>query len=196
MIKQRSDIILIGPTRAGKTTIAGLLAEQLKLPHIKLDDLRWQYYQEAGYDPDFAKQIRQTGGFVSLVFYWKLFDTHAVERVLADYTQCIHDFVAGHTVNENRDFFKRVETALKPYPNIILILPSPNPDESIRILNERTQDLVGSFGQGFNWNEYFVKSECNSQLAKFVVYTEGKTPQESCEEILVLLKRKGSHFGV
>jgi len=182
-----SDIILIGPVRTGKSTLSQLLAEKLGLPHVALDDLRWSYYKEIGYDEDIAQHIRQTGGFVALVFYWKLFDAYAVERVLADHRECVIDFGAGHSVYESQELFARVQQALAPYPNVVLVLPSPDAGESIRILNERTKDLVGSFGQGFNWNEYFVRHRSNDDLAKFVVYTKGKTPEETRDEILGLV---------
>jgi hypothetical protein len=149
--------------------------------------LRWNYYKEIGYDQELAQHIRQTGGFVALVFYWKLFDAYAVERVLSDYSDCVIDFGAGHSVYESRELFRRVKKALAPYPNIVLILPSPDAGESIRILNERTSDLTGAYGQGFNWNEYFVRHPSNYDLAKFVVYTKGKTPEETRDEILNLI---------
>ncbi len=182
-----SDIILIGPVRTGKTTLGQLLAEKLGLRRVAPDELRWTYYKEVGYDEDLAQRIRQTGGFVALVFYWKLFDAYAVERVLADHRDCVIDFGAGHSVYESKELFARVQRALTPYPNVVLILPSPDAEESIQILNERTKDLVGSFGQGFNWNEYFVRHRSNYDLAKFIVYTKGKTPEESRNEILRLV---------
>ena len=84
------DIILIGPVRTGKSTVGKLLSERLLLSQVSLDEVRWQYYQEIGYDPGIAQKIRKTGGFVALVFYWKLFDAYAVERVLADYQDCVY----------------------------------------------------------------------------------------------------------
>jgi adenylate kinase family enzyme len=181
------DIILIGPVRVGKSTVGKLLSERLQLPQVSLDELRWEYYQEIGYDPDLAQKIRETGGFVALVFYWKLFDAYAVERVLADHRGCVFDFGAGHSMYESTEMFERVKKTLAPYPNIILLLPSPDVDESVRILNERTRDLLGSFGQGFNWHEYFLGQEKYYKLAKHIVYTQGKTPEETCDEIMGLV---------
>ncbi len=36
-------------------------------------------------------------------------------------------------------------------------------------------------------NETFVRHPANGRLAKQVVYTEGKTPEETCEEIVELI---------
>ena len=183
------DIILIGPVRVGKTTIRKLLSEKLQLAQVSLDELRWEYYQEIGYDPALAQKIRKTGGFVALVFYWKLFDAYAVERVLADHRDCVIDFGAGHSVYESTELYERVKRALAPYPNVVLLLPTPDIEESVRILNERTRDLPGAFGQGFNWHEYFLEQGSNYKLAKFIVYTEGKTTEETCDEIIALVNR-------
>lgn len=185
--KMAKDIILIGPVRIGKSTIGELLSERLRLPQVSLDDLRWEYYQEIGYDPDLAKKLRKTGGFVALAFYWKLFDAYAVERVLADHQDCVFDFGAGHSVYESKELFERVERALAPYPNVILLLPSPDVEKSIRVLNERTRDLPGAFGQGFNWHAHFLQQGSNYKLAKHIVYTLGKSPEETCDEIMSLV---------
>ena len=54
----KTPILFIGPVRAGKSTLARLVAARLKLTHVSLDDIRWQYYREIGYDDDLAKLIR------------------------------------------------------------------------------------------------------------------------------------------
>ncbi len=77
-----------------------------------------------------------------------------------------------------------MKKALSPFPNVILIMPSPDIDESISILNERTGGFVSD---GFDFHERFVRSRCNYELAKNTVYTKGKTPKETCEEIEKLL---------
>ena len=179
-----SALILIGPVRAGKTTLAERLSQRLGRPRAGLDDLRWEYYREAGYDDELARRLRVTGGFVALAFYWQLFDVYSVERVLAEHPGSIIDFGAGAGAPASRESFARLQTALAPYPYVGLVLPSPDPEESIRVLNERTRDLTGSFGQGFNWNEYFVRHPAPARLAKFVVYTHNRTPDESCADFL------------
>ncbi|MEH2063239.1 MAG: hypothetical protein V7K50_13415 [Nostoc sp.] len=54
------------------------------------------------------------------------------------------DFGAGHSVYEDDALFKRVQKVLEPYINVVLILPSPNLEESIQILNERNGGIISN----------------------------------------------------
>jgi shikimate kinase len=182
-----SEIILIGPFRAGKSTIGALLAQKLKLPQVSLDDLRFGYYREIGFDENLAKEIRQQSGFLALTLYWSLFNSYAIERVLADHRNCVIDFGAGPIVFESDELVTRIQRALAPYPYVFRLLPSPDVEESIRILQQRERELFPNAVPGFNWAEYFVKHHMNGQLAKQVVYTKDKTPQETSEEIVRLV---------
>lgn len=185
-----TTIILIGPMCAGKSTLASLLAQRLGLPRYELDELRWGYYEEAGFDHALAKQINESeAGTLGILRYSKPFEAYAVERVLADYDTGVIDFGAGHSVYEDEQLFGRVEQALAPYPYVVLILPSADLDESAAILNARFKELllreVGMVDEGFfGVNEHFVKHPSNYRLAKLVVYTNGKTPEETCAEIV------------
>ncbi|MGV0028655.1 shikimate kinase [Phormidesmis priestleyi] len=180
----KSDIILIGPIGAGKSTIGSLLAERLNIPQYSMDDLRLGYYKEIGYDEELAKHKRESEGFWGIYQYWKPFEAYAVERILSDYEHCVMDFGAGHSVYEDDALFQRVQQLLAPYSNVVLLMPSPDRDESVQILNERNEYVPD--GQP-NVNEHFVKHPSNDRLAKFTVYTQGKTPDETCEEILNLI---------
>jgi shikimate kinase len=138
-----STIVLIGHVRAGKTVVGKLLAERLGIPRFSLDDERWKYYAEIGYDESEASRIaKSSDGIISLLSYWKPFEAHAVERVLADHPGSVLDFGAGHSVYTDEELFSRVQRALAPYPNVIMLLPTPDLDESVRILNERFSQLL------------------------------------------------------
>lgn len=179
-----SDIILIGPIGAGKSTVGLLLATRLALPQCSIDEYRYGYYREIGYDEELAKHKRETEGFWGIYQYWKPFEAHAVERLLSEHKQCVIDFGAGHSVYEDASLFQRVREVLKPYSNIVLLLPSSDLDESVQILNERNKYMPDG---SLNINEHFVRHPSNYQLAKFTVYTKAKTPEETCNEILQLV---------
>ena len=186
----QTPIVLIGPMCAGKSTLADLLADQLALPRLELDEVRTEYYKAAGYDEAEASRIgRSEEGIIAILRYWKPFEVYAVEHVLVDYNDYVIDFGAGHSVYEDKALFGRVERALAPHPNVILVLPSPELDKSVAVLNARFKELllreVGEVNEElFAVNAHFVKHPSNHKLAKIVVYTEGKTPEETCAEIL------------
>ena len=180
-----SDIILIGPVSTGKSTIGKLLAQRLGLPQCSMDEFRLTYYQEINYDEDLARQLREKEGFLGLYQYWKPFEAYAVERLLAEHSNRVIDFEAGHSVYEDEELFTKVQRILAPYNNVVLILPSPDLEESIQILNERNGGLVSN---EVDFNEHFVKHHSNHDLAKVTVYTKGKLPEETCNDILCTVK--------
>ena len=190
----KSEIVLLGPVRAGKSTIGRLLAERLGVPQVSLDDLRWAYYKEIGYDERLAKQFRTAGGFLALTLYWQLFDAYSVERVLAEHDRCVFDFGAGvgisesrESLSESREQFARVRRALASYRNAILLLPSPDRVESLRILRERDTDPPSDLN--FDFNAHFLHHHGYTDLAKFTVYTAGHSPQATCDEILCMIEK-------
>ena len=182
-----TNIILIGPPGVGKSTVARTLGAALGLPVVELDTQRWDYYAEIGYDRDRADQLLQDEGLPALVAYWKPFDLHALERVLADHRGCVIAFGAGHSVYEDASQFARARRALAPYPYVVLLLPSPDIDESVQILNSRlpaddphTPDLR-------RIQERLIRHHSNYTLATITVYTKDKTPEETCRDILAQL---------
>ena len=118
---------------------------------------------------------------------WKSFDLYAVRRLLEAHKSCVFDFGAGHSVYEDDALFARIQKILAPYVNVVLILPSPDLDESVQILKARRSDGVAD---GFDFHDHFVKHHSNHDLAKLVVYTKDKTPEETCNEILALIRRQ------
>jgi shikimate kinase len=182
----RTEIILIGPVGSGKSTQGKLLAEKLGIPQCPMDQKRWAYYKEIGYDEELARQLGEKEGFEGVYRYWKAFEIYAVERLLAEHQDCVIDFGAGHSVYEDDSLFARARQALAPFANIVLLLPSPDLDESVRILRERTG---GGGGDGLDFDEHFTKHHSNHDLATIVVYTEGKTPEETRDEILSRVQR-------
>lgn len=177
-----TDIILIGPIGAGKSTLGKLLSEHLGLPQCSMDELRWDYYKEIGYSEETEEQLGKTGGFESVYRYWKPFEAHAVERLLSEHRNCVIDFGAGHSVFEDDALFDRVQKALAPYSNVVLLLPSPDLKESIRILHLGNGESIG-----FDVNAHFVTHHSNHDLAKIVVCTHGKTPEQTRDDILAAI---------
>ncbi|WP_423223058.1 shikimate kinase [Candidatus Amarolinea aalborgensis] len=182
-------IILIGPIGAGKTTVGQLLAEKLGLHFCSIDTVRKAYYQKVGYDDILASQIAASSqGLQGVLRYSKPFEAQMVEQVLANHDGVI-DFGASNSVYDDKDLFARVENTLAPYPNVILLLPSPSADESLEILNNRLTLTLTAAGREFTnelfeLNKYFIEHPSNHRLAKRAIYTKYKTPKNICDEIV------------
>lgn len=174
------EVFLIGPMGAGKSTLGKLLAERLGRPQVSLDDIRWAYYQEIGYERAVQQEIGKREGFAGVYRYWKPFEIHAVERALQEHHGCVMDFGAGHSVHEDPAAFARIQRLLAPHPNVVLLLPSPDLDEAITLLRARTPFTVG----GVPFTRYLVTHPAFRTVATQVVYTEGKTPEAVCAEIV------------
>jgi len=179
-------IVLIGPMSVGKSTVANLLAERLHLPRYCLDKSRWAYYREIGFDEQHARELAAAGSLNEALRYCKPFEVHAVERHMAEHRDGVVDFGAGYSVQDDPALQERVRKALAPYENIVLLLPSPDVAESVAYLNERIDPNLSFI------NEHYITHPANRSLAKVIVYTRGKTPEEVCEEIESALDLKPS----
>ncbi len=185
----KNIIILIGPMCVGKSTIAKLLSSMLSIPRFELDDVRQRFYTEIGYSESLASRIVGEEGMDELIQYWKPFEAYAVERAIDEFENCVVDFGAGHSVYEDPELFARVEKALEPIKHVILILPSPDIDRSVKVVNQRFSEmLIKDVGKVdpelLSLNEYFARHPSNAKLAKKTIYTEGQKVEETCQEII------------
>lgn len=187
------SIILIGPAKTGKTTLSKLLGEALARPVIDLDVVRWDYYTQIGYDAARAKDIVQHGGVKALDAYWKPFNIYAVEGVLRDYPSG-HVIAFGwpHSIYDDEAQFQRAKAALALFQHVVLLMPSPDMNESYRLFRQRYQKSAPDFTEAEldGWlaeTHDFISHPANLRLATLTVYTAGKLPEESCQEIVRLL---------
>jgi shikimate kinase len=187
----KPEIILLGPIGSGKTTIAELISMRTGLPRRSMDELRWKYYDEIGYDRDLAHQKHIEEGFWGLYRYWKPFEAYAVERLLNSFSECIFDLGGGQSVYEDAGLFQQVHDLLAPYSHVVLLIPSPDKKESIQILHERND--YDSDAQR-EVNEYFIRHHSNYDLAKFIVYTKDKDPDQICDEVLRWVRSTGGPY--
>ena len=184
-----ATLILIGPLGAGKTTVGRLLADRLDVPFCSVDTVRPAYYQRAGYDEKAAAQIAASSqGIWGVMRYSKPFEAWMVERVVAEHHGVV-DFGASNSVYDDPSLLARVEQALAPYPHVILLLPSPDLEESSAILKDRLIRKLTEAGRGyskelFELNDYFLRHPSNRRFAKRIIYTRDKTPEDICAEIL------------
>ena len=192
-------VIIIGPMAAGKTTVSELVAARLGTPHVAVDDVGRSYYEEAGYDRSHVEELLASQDETEYMKYVRPYYVHAVERVLEDHSGCVLDFGAGHVVHNDPSLFERVRAALAPHPNVILLLPSADMDESITILHDRILKRVAEYaeeGEDYSWaieeNKHFILHPSNMRLAKATVYTSDRSPEETSQEIIQLVDRSSS----
>src|SRR5215831_6408964 len=107
-----ADIILLGPIRAGKSTLGRLLAEALNVPQISMDELCWDYYKEIGFDRP-GEEVCGPDGMIA-----NRFTVHALERLLADHRECVLDLGGGHTAISEEALLQQAQKLLENYPNV------------------------------------------------------------------------------
>lgn len=180
MRNKKNDIILLGPAAVGKTTTAKLLSEKLGKPVISIDDIRFDYYKEIGYDNDHMKNLLEKAGIMAIYQYGKIFDAYSIERILEDHQDCIFDFGGGNNASGFDFEISRIYKALNPYENVVLLFPCSDKKEALKFIYERRsftpiqRELI----------EHLVFDESNFKLAKYTIYVKDKTPSDVCNEIL------------
>jgi hypothetical protein len=147
--------------------------------------VRWGYYFQIGFDLKEQRKWIEREGPLGRFRYWKPFEAYAVERVIADYPGTVIDFGAGHSVYEEETLFSRVQAALAPVPHVVLLLPSPDDEVAVRVLEERSKTENDPLRSDLN--AHFVRHPSNRLLATKTVYTEGRTPEETCDEIMRMI---------
>jgi shikimate kinase len=192
---ENTNIILIGPSGAGKSTVSKLLAEKLNRPALELDSLRWAYHDEIGYDKELAARIRDEQGFVALVAYWEKFTIHSLERVLEEYpTGHVISTGAGAVVFDNADYSAQAKKLLEPYSLVVLLLPSSDVEESIRICDERILAQFPGMDAVPNGplavNARFIRRRDYHDMATITIYNGEQTPEATCEAIIQAIEDK------
>ena len=179
-----AQVVLIGPVCTGKSTLLPLVAGQLGVAGVDLDEIAGPYYEEAG--ASVADLVDRAGevGFLEAHRWWQYTHPHAVRRVLRDYPNAAVALGAGHTHHEDVDRMSEIAVLLEPCFTVF-VLPSSDLDRSIDVLRERamrSRDTDWRYG-GYDFLEHWVKDQCNHSLAKFMAYTDRETPAETAARI-------------
>lgn len=182
------SIILIGPEGAGKTTIGKIIAETLSKELYSLDRHRDELYAPYGYDREYGQKIYKEHGTFAFLAYWKPFEFQTVQHILQNANKQVGsfygkilDFGAGHSVYENPEQLHIIAELMKPYRNVILVLPCDDVAEAVEITEARR-------GHQLEYNKLFMEHESNRRLAKHVVYTKDRTPEECAQAVLQIIR--------
>lgn len=172
-------LILIGPARAGKSTVGQLLASALGRPFVDLDDVGEAFYDEVGQPLSaFVAEIADRG-FAEAHRWWQPARAHAVARVLAEHAGAVIAFGAGHSHYEDRRFFDFVRDLMNT-ALVVLLLPDADEEVALHELRERCLVDKGDdwVRDGTDLLEVWVSSEQNRALADVVIYSTGEGPAE------------------
>lgn len=180
----RSEVVLIGPHRSGKSTLAALLAERFGVPVCSLDRIKWSYFADYGLDQEAVRRFQQAHGFLALSRYLKRYAIRMVEQVLVEHAGCVFDFGAGHSMYEDPEHVARIHRALAPFRNVTLVMPSPDREESVSILKQRAGPWIPDASERFDFERYEVEHPSNRTLPAHRLYTNGHTPEQSCDALL------------
>ena len=180
--------MLIGPINAGKSTVAALLGEALGWPTVDVDQVARRYYLEIGYDPAEDARRAEQGGFLARYQYWKPFEIHALERVVAEHSDrpYVFDLGAGHVVYEEVAYFERARYVLAPFRHVVLLLPAADPEECIDTLVSRLDDSDPRRAQvvDSDVNRHLIEHHSFRDLATLTIYNGALTPPQTCSVIL------------
>jgi len=173
----REEIILIGPMGVGKTHTAKLLSKKLNKPHILIDKIRFDYYNQIGYDSEKADKLFEEKGFSGIYHYWKPFELYAIKKILTEYSDCIFDFGAGHSVYEDDKMFNEAKELLADFKHVILMLPTSDIQESLDFLAKRSNEDAGAM-------KHFMSHHSNYDLCKHIVYVKNKSEDDIVKEVI------------
>ena len=165
------SIILIGPSGAGKSTVAEELRKKTGMQRLCLDKIA----NEAG-NNGFMEKFNED----EFKFY---IISEVLKKAKKDGLYGIVDFGAGHSVYNDREIFERVKSMLKPFKNIILLLPDKEEEKSLEIMRKRSTGDTRD-------NKKFIKSSCNRELATITIYCDDRQTIEIAEEIIQCIKER------
>ena len=158
-----SSLILIGPSKAGKHTVATLLEQKTGLVIGSTERFNSENFKEWGFDNAEWYEAFNKDSHFGAYHYTRPFSILAVEKLLAETEkETIVILQADEVVYEDKMLFDRVKKALAPFQKVVLLLPSPDLETTLQVLKERFNQPMQ---QWHELNNYFVNHSANYQLA-------------------------------
>jgi hypothetical protein len=187
----RWEPVLIGPAFVGKTTVGALLASRLSCPFVDLDEIGDIYYRAVGQPLSAFRGRIEAIGYSDAHRWWQPARVAAVRGALADHRGSVVALGAGHSHYEDATNSKMVQDALAPFINVVLMLPSPDPAVSLKVLRRRAGAASGHGWErdGHDWLRDWVGSAQNRSLATRTVFTARRSAGSVARDIESSLSR-------
>ena len=181
-------MILVGPLAAGKSTLGALVAERLGHAFVDIDDIAWSYCAEVGWSLDRLLERDDAVGWAAAEREWEPARAHAVARAVGDHPDAVIALGAGYTSFTDPACAEQVCRALAPVPDVIHLLPSPDPERSVTVLRERAVAARGKdwIIEGRDWIAAWVADPLAGEVAAATVFTDGISPTESADQLVAL----------
>jgi len=179
------NIIFIGPIGAGKSTISEMVGKELSMPAYSLD-AEEHLAASLGYDVEHYKGMQEEKGLSEAYEYRRSFYDRLVPLFLKAHPEGVLDLGGGHPIVPDSKKQEEIKKALAPYPHVFLLMPTPDAEESLKILRQRNQ--LASDEEDLNELYFRDGNRTFWDIAKFPIYTEGKTPKQTLDEIIAILK--------
>lgn len=181
-------VVLVAPAAAGKSTVGALLAPLLGAGFVDIDAVADPYYAEVGWSID--RLVHRVGevGRIPAEREWEAARAHAVSRAVGDHPSAVLALGAGHTSYTEPEHLAHVRVALTGV-RVILLLPSPDRDESLAQLRDRSLASKGTswICDGHDLLAEWLDDAGTRSLATEIVYTDGETPGTTAQRVAGLV---------
>jgi len=175
-------IVLTGPIGVGKSTLAGLLGDDLGLPVCTYDKIKDEYRYKIGLSREKALEINKNEGAYAMIQYMNEYKSQILEPIIQNHPNHIIDLGAGaHSFDEPHQI-ERARDAFNLVDEVILLMPSKDLEVNIKSLP--------GFKENWEVNTYLIMHPTNKLFATKTVYTHEKTPEEVLSDTKQLLENK------
>lgn len=186
------SVVLLGPAASGKSTLGELIAQELSVEFVDLDDVGDAYYDEVGWS--IARLIGRTEavGRVAAEQEWEKARAHAVVRAMAEYPGTVVALGAGHASYTQARYALQTANALAPVEHVLYVEPCSDRERSLQILRERSILVKGTdwIRESHDFLAQWLDDPLSRKMATATLYTAGETPQQTASRFIGSLRRQ------